>query len=42
MRSEDKTISDFFQLLKNYDRDMIAIEEFKEEMRKVQGRFSED
>jgi hypothetical protein len=42
MRSDDRTIEELFRSLKNYDRDMLTIEEFKQEIRKVQGRFSED
>ena len=40
--NNDKQIEDFFRSLKNHDRDMVTIEEFKYEMRKVQGTFSEN
>ncbi len=39
---EEKELERFFRSLNNSERDLLAIEEFKEEMKKVQGRFSED
>ena len=38
----DKQIQNFFRALQDIDRDMVTIEEFKYEMRKVQGTFSEN
>jgi hypothetical protein len=42
MIDNDKQIQDFFRSLKNVDRDMLVIEDFKDQMRKVQGTFSEN
>jgi hypothetical protein len=39
---DDKQIQEFFQSLKNVDRDMIVIEEFKNEVKKVKGKFEEN
>jgi hypothetical protein len=39
---DDKQIQEFFQSLKNYDSDMLTIEEFKNEVKKVQGKFEEN
>ena len=38
----DKQIEEFFQSLKNYNRDMLVIEDFKDQMKRVQGSFSEN
>ena len=39
---DDKQIQEFFQSLRNVDGDMLTIEEFKNEVKKVQGRFDEN
>jgi hypothetical protein len=41
MISEDKTIEDFFTALKDFDSNMMVIEEFKNEIMKRQNTFSE-
>ena len=38
---EDKDIEDFFSKLKDFDSNMMVIEEFKNEIVKRQGRFSD-
>jgi hypothetical protein len=40
--SEDRDIEDFFSLLKDFDSNMLVIEEYKREMVKRQGTFSEN
>jgi hypothetical protein len=37
----DTEIENFFRSMRDIDRDLIVIEEFKNEMKKVQGTFSE-
>lgn len=39
---DDKQMEDFFRSMKDIDRDLITIEEFKNEIKKVQGTFSEN
>jgi hypothetical protein len=34
--TDNKQIEEFFQLLKNIDRDMLVIEDFKDQMKRVQ------
>jgi len=38
---EEKELENFFRSLKNSERDLLAIEEFKSQIKKVQGGFSE-
>jgi hypothetical protein len=40
MIDDNKQIQEFFQSLKNYDRDMLVIEDFKDQMKKVQGSLT--
>jgi hypothetical protein len=40
--TDNKQIEEFFQSLKNVDRDMLVIEDFKDQMKRVQGSFSEN
>jgi hypothetical protein len=40
--ADNKQIEEFFQSLKNIDRDMLVIEDFKDQMKRVQGSFSEN
>jgi hypothetical protein len=40
--TDNKQIEEFFQSLKNADRDMLVIEDFKDQMKRVQGSFSEN
>jgi hypothetical protein len=42
MISDDKTIEDFFRSLQNTEKDMLVVEDFKDRIKRVQGRFSED
>ena len=39
---DDKQIEDFFRSMKDIDRDLITIEEFKHQIKKVQGKFEEN
>lgn len=39
---DDKEMEEFFQSLKEVDRDLITIEEFKHQIKRVQGTFSEN
>jgi hypothetical protein len=42
MTDDDKTIEDFFSALKDFDSNMLVIEEYKREIIKRQGTFSEN
>lgn len=38
---DNKQIEDFFRSMKDIDRDLITIEEFKHQIKKVQGKFDD-
>lgn len=39
---DDKEMEEFFHSLKNTDKDMMVIEEFRHRVKMVQNRFSEN
>ena len=39
---EDRDIEDFFSRLKDFDSNMIVVEEFKNHIKKVQGKFEDN
>ena len=39
---KDRDIDSFFSKLKDFDSNMIVIEEFKNHIKKVQGKFEEN
>ena len=39
---EDRDIEDFFFRFKDFDSNMIVVEEFKNHIKKVQGKFEEN
>jgi hypothetical protein len=42
MRTDDSDLERFFSSLKGFDTNMLVIEEYKREMVKRQGTFSEN
>ena len=41
IKIDDKEIESFFRSIRDTDRDLLIIEDFKDQLKKVQGKFSE-